>query len=316
MIATILLSLSAAAYDVTWTAPKVYVEGRPFRTHIEITINSKCEIPAWMFEPGAFTLDGKPIEEHKSKDKINSEAGSKLNADLDIGAAIAASKAYGKHDFKFAFGGTSDGKPIEVRVFIPVEKGLNFIDDKKIPTADLANYFVLLDTNRGPMTLEFWPDVAPNHVRNFLDLSYTGFYDGTLFHRVGPSFMIQGGDPNTKDASNAGAWGTGNGPRMVKHEFSPKKHVRGVLSMARGGGSTPKEDEKFWDSASSQFFVMDGPNPALDGKYSAFGMLVEGFDALEKIANSPGHAGPDGTIRPAEPQKILSATVVRAPAKK
>jgi cyclophilin family peptidyl-prolyl cis-trans isomerase len=103
---------------------------------------------------------------------------------------------------------------------------------------------------------------------------------------------------------------------MVKHEFNAKKHVRGVLSMARGGGSTPKEDEKFWDSASSQFFIMDGPNPALDGKYSAFGMLVDGFEALEKIANSPGKAGQDGTIRPAEPQKILSATVVRAPAKK
>ena len=316
MIAAVLLTLSAGPYEVTWTAPKVYVEGRPYRTHLEIAVNSKSEIPVWMFEAGAFTLDGKPIDDKKNAAKVTSEAGSKINADIDIGPAIAASKAFGKHDFKLAFGGTSESKPVEVRVFVGADKGLNFMDEKKIPAADLSNYYVLLDTNRGPMTLEFWPDVAPGHVRNFLDLSYTGFYDGTLFHRVGPSFMIQGGDPNTKDESKAASWGTGNGPRMLKHEFSQKKHVRGVLSMARGGGATPKEDEKFWDSASSQFFVMDGPNPGLDGKYSAFGMLVDGFDTLDKIANSPGKAGPDGTIRPAEPQKIISATVVRAPAKK
>jgi cyclophilin family peptidyl-prolyl cis-trans isomerase len=307
MITAFLLALPAAAYDVTWSAPKVYVEGKPYRTHVEIKVTAKAEIPAWMFEPGAFQIDGKQIEERKQKEKIDAGPGAELTVDLDLGPAIAASKAFGKHDFKLAFAGASDSKPVDVRVLVAADKGLDFMDEKKVPAAELANYAVLLDTNRGPMTVELWPDVAPNHVRNFLDLSYTGFYDGTLFHRVGPGFMIQGGDPKTKDASNPQEWGTGQGPRTLKAEFSTKKHVRGVLSMARGNDV---------NSATSQFFIMDAPNPGLDGKYSAFGMLVDGFDTLEKIVSSPGKAGPDGTIRPAEPQKILSATVVRAPAKK
>jgi peptidyl-prolyl cis-trans isomerase B (cyclophilin B) len=317
MITALLLSLTAlsqpvppspaAEYDVTWSAPKVYVEGKPYKAHVQIKVNGKAEIPTWMFEPGAFNIDGKPVEERKNKDKIDAGKGAELQLDLDIGAAIAASKAYGKKDFKLTFGGSSDSKPVDVRVFVPAEKGIDFIDDKKIASADLASYYVLLDTNRGPMVVEFWPDVAPNHVRNFLDLAYTGFYDGTLFHRVGAGFMIQGGDPNTKDASKQAAWGTGEGPRKLKSEFNAKKHVRGVLSMARGGDP---------NSASCQFFVMDAPNPGLDGKYTAFGALVDGFDALDKIVNSPGARIDAGTVRPNEPQKIESAIVVRAPAKK
>ncbi len=103
---------------------------------------------------------------------------------------------------------------------------------------------------------------------------------------------------------------------MLKHEFSAKKHVRGVLSMARGGGRTPAEDEKMWDSASSQFFIMDASVPGLDGKYSAFGNLVEGFDALDRIVKAPGTPGQDGTMRPNEPQKILKAFVVRVAGEK
>ncbi len=316
MIAPLLLAFPVAAFDVTWTAPKVYVEGKPYKAHVTIHVTGKAEIPTWMFEPGAFSIDGKPVEERKNKDKIDADKGAELQLHLDLGPAIAASKGFGKKDFKLTFTGSSDSKPVDVRVFAPAAKGLDFMDDKKMPAADLADYFVVLDTNRGTMVLEFWPDVAPGHVRNYLDLAYSGFYDDTLFHRVGPGFMIQGGDPNSKDASKQAEWGTGSGPRMLKHEFSSKKHVRGVLSMARGGGRTPQEDEKFWDSASSQFFIMDGPNPGLDGKYSAFGMLVDGVDVLEQIAKSPGKNVDAATFRPNEPQKLLSATVVRAPAKK
>lgn len=298
--------------DATWSAPKVFVEGRPYKVHVELTVPKNGAVKGSLFEAGAFHIDGKPIAEVKNKSDLELEAGSVVKLDLDLTEAIMASHAYAKHDFKLDYPG-ADGKPIEVRVLaLAPAKGLEFMDEKKMPAAELAKYDVLLETNRGNMVVEFWPDTAPGHVRNFLDLSYTGFYNGILFHRVGAGFMIQGGDPSTKSADSS-KWGTGSGPRMLKHEFSAKKHVRGVLSMARGGGGTPAQDEKMWDSASSQFFIMDGPNPGLDGKYSAFGMLIDGFDTLDKIVNAPGARGPDGTIRPNEPQKILSATVLRSP---
>ncbi|MBL8861632.1 MAG: peptidylprolyl isomerase [Planctomycetes bacterium] len=166
---------------------------------------------------------------------------------------------------------------------------------------DLARHQVLLRTNRGPLLFDLWPDVAPNHVRNFLDLAASGFYDGTLFHRVSPTFMIQGGDPNTKGGDPA-SWGMGAGPRTLKREFSAKQHVRGVLSMARGPNP---------DSATCQFFVMTAPAPSLDGQYTAFGELVEGLPALDAIANAPGQVNPqDRTVKPSAPQKIESAVVL------
>jgi peptidyl-prolyl cis-trans isomerase B (cyclophilin B) len=167
------------------------------------------------------------------------------------------------------------------------EKGLDFM---KMPLADLAQYRVVLETNRGTLEAEMWPDVAPNHVRNFLDLAYTGFYDGKIFHRVIPGFMIQGGDPT--------GTGTGNGPRRLKAEFSDKKHEKGVLSMARS--SDP-------NSASCQFFVMHERSPHLDGQYSAFGKVVGGLDVVDKIAGSKTKAGD----KPVEPQTIVKATVVK-----
>jgi peptidyl-prolyl cis-trans isomerase B (cyclophilin B) len=150
---------------------------------------------------------------------------------------------------------------------------------------------VILRTVRGDITVKFWPDVAPNHVRNFLDLSYTGFYKGTTFHRVIPGFMIQGGDPT--------GTGTGSGPRQLQSEFqAQKKHLRGVLSMARS--SDP-------NSASCQFFIMHAAAPSLDNQYSAFGEVVTGMDAVDKIVNTPR----GGNDKPKEPQTILEALVVR-----
>ena len=172
------------------------------------------------------------------------------------------------------------------------ETGLNFL---KMPAADLAHFHVVLDTNQGEMEVEFWPDVAPEHVRNFLDLAYTGFYDQKTFHRVIPGFMIQGGCPQGS--------GTGNGPRRLKAEFNKKKHERGVLSMARS--SSP-------DSASCQFFIMHAASPHLDGQYSAFGKLVRGEEALDKIATARTGAAD----RPVTTQMIKKASVVRVtPAK-
>jgi peptidyl-prolyl cis-trans isomerase B (cyclophilin B) len=131
----------------------------------------------------------------------------------------------------------------------------------------------VIETKFGNIELRFFPDVAPNHVKNFIDLAKKAFYDGTTFHRVIPGFMIQGGDPNTKipDRSKHGFGGPGY---TVKAEFSEKLHKRGTLSMARS------QDP---DSAGSQFFICVADAPSLDGKYSVFGEVTSGMDVADKI---------------------------------
>jgi peptidyl-prolyl cis-trans isomerase B (cyclophilin B) len=304
MIGAVLALLAAPPnYEVQWTAPKVFVEGRPFPVHVEFKATKDGAIPAWMLQPSGFRIDGKPIEDKQAKGDIEFGAGASLVLDLDLREQIAASKSFKKGDFKLSLEG-SDTKPVDVRFFVPAPKGLDFLDEKKTAPEALSKYFVLLETNRGNMVAEFWPEVAPRHVRNYLDLCYTGFYDGVLFHRVWPGFMIQGGDPKTKDAKAASEWGTGSGPRTLKSEFNAKKHTRGVLSMARGGDP---------NSASCQFFVMHAAAPDLDGKYSAFGTLIDGLDTLDKIVTAPGKTLETGTIRPNDPQKIEHAVVLVAP---
>src|SRR6266513_1274087 len=135
----------------------------------------------------------------------------------------------------------------------------------------------VIKTSEGEMVAEFWPDVAPKTVENFKKLAKAGFYDGTAFHRVIKGFMIQGGDPLTKDASAEARWGTGDPGYKIKAEFNDKSHVRGVLSMARS------QDP---DSAGSQFFICHGNPSFLDHQYTAFGKLIKGDDVLEKIATT------------------------------
>jgi peptidyl-prolyl cis-trans isomerase B (cyclophilin B) len=137
-----------------------------------------------------------------------------------------------------------------------------------------ADEVAVITTTEGTMVAEFWPDVAPKHVANFKKLAKSGFYDGTAFHRVIRGFMIQGGDPLTKDDSKQDMWGTGGPGWKVDAEFNKKTHDRGVLSMARS--SDP-------NSAGSQFFICHDNAKFLDGKYTAFGKLIKGDDVLEKI---------------------------------
>ncbi len=127
-----------------------------------------------------------------------------------------------------------------------------------------------MDTDFGVIELEFWPDVAPKTVKNFLELSGKGFYNGLTFHRVIPGFMIQGGCPR--------GVGTGGPGYTIPAEFSQRKHVRGVISMARSNDP---------DSAGSQFFIVHKDSPHLDGQYTAFGMVVSGLDVVDKIAAVP-----------------------------
>jgi peptidyl-prolyl cis-trans isomerase B (cyclophilin B) len=128
------------------------------------------------------------------------------------------------------------------------------------------------------MVAEFWPEVAPKTVENFKKLARQGFYDGTAFHRIIKGFMIQGGDPNTKDPAKEAEYGMGGPGYSIKAEFNDRKHVAGVLSMARSADP---------DSAGSQFFIMLGAAPHLDHKYTAFGKLIKGEDVLKKIGDTP-----------------------------
>ena len=125
----------------------------------------------------------------------------------------------------------------------------------------------------GDIVLRFFPDVAPNHVKNFVELAGKKFYDGTTFHRVIPGFMIQGGDPNSKNPDRA-SHGMGGPGHRVKAEFNSKPHKRGVLSMARANDP---------DSAGSQFFICVADSNFLDWQYTAFGEVVSGMDVADKV---------------------------------
>jgi peptidyl-prolyl cis-trans isomerase B (cyclophilin B) len=140
------------------------------------------------------------------------------------------------------------------------------------------NEVAVIKTTEGDMVLELWSDVAPGHVENFKKLANQGFYDGTCFHRVIKDFMIQGGDPNTKDPKKESSWGMGDPGYKIKAEFNDRHHDRGVLSMARS------QDP---NSAGSQFFICHGAPHFLDKQYTAFGKLIKGDDVLEKIGTTP-----------------------------
>jgi peptidyl-prolyl cis-trans isomerase B (cyclophilin B) len=146
----------------------------------------------------------------------------------------------------------------------------------------------VIETKFGSITLAFFPDVAPGHVKNFIDLAKKGFFDGTTFHRVIPGFMIQGGDPNSKspDKSRHGMGGPGY---TIKAEFNNRPHKRGTLSMARSGQP---------DSAGSQFFICVKDAPFLDRQYSVFGEVVSGMEAADQIVSQPrdGNDNPNDRI--------------------
>ena len=139
----------------------------------------------------------------------------------------------------------------------------------------MAETRAVIETKFGNIELRFFPDVAPNHVNNFIELAKKSFYDGTIFHRVIPGFMIQGGDPNSKehDKSRHGMGGPGY---TVRAEFNEKPHKKGALSMARSANP---------DSAGSQFFICVADTPFLDRQYTVFGEVVSGMDVVDKIVS-------------------------------
>jgi peptidyl-prolyl cis-trans isomerase B (cyclophilin B) len=144
-----------------------------------------------------------------------------------------------------------------------------------------VNEVAVIKTTDGDMVVQFWSDVAPKTVENFKKLAKSGFYNGQSFHRIVKGFMIQGGDPNTKDpAASPDTFGQGGPGYTIPDEFHDRPHARGVISMAHTGAP---------NSGGSQFFICldtDAVQP-LNGKYAAFGKLIKGDDVLEKIGNSP-----------------------------
>lgn len=163
-----------------------------------------------------------------------------------------------------------------------------------------TNDVAVIKTSAGEMVVEFWSDVAPKTVENFKKLSREGFYDGTCFHRIIKGFMIQGGDPLSKDPSKEAAWGTGDPGYKLKAEFNERKHQRGVLSMARA------QDP---DSAGCQFFICLGDASFLDRQYTAFGKLVKGDDVLGKIGDTPVVPGAGG--EPSKPTARVNVESIK-----
>ena len=199
---------------------------------------------------------------------------------LCFALGLAASTTLGQDEKKALEGEKKEGKPAAAQKEVAVIK-----------------------TSAGEMVVEFWPEVAPNTVENFKKLAKQGFYDGTAFHRIIKGFMIQGGDPLTKDPNNEEKFGTGDPGYKIKAEFNERKHVRGVISMARG----PQPD-----SAGSQFFIMLGAAPSLDNQYTAFGKLIKGEDVLKKIGDTPVGLNRGEMSKPKQRIEVESVKIVPA----
>ena len=164
-----------------------------------------------------------------------------------------------------------------------------------------SNEVAVIKTNEGEMVVQFWTDAAPDTIQNFKKLARQGFYDGTIFHRIVKGFMIQGGDPNSKDSAKESSYGQGGPGYQIKAEFNNHSHDRGVISMARGPDP---------DSAGSQFFICLAPVRRLDGQYTTFGKLIKGDDVLDKIGNTPVEGNAQGEMsKPAKRVVIESVKI-------
>jgi peptidyl-prolyl cis-trans isomerase B (cyclophilin B) len=187
----------------------------------------------------------------------------------------------------------------------PVAPNTNTPPPAAAPAAPQKEVAVI-STTEGDMVIEFWTDAATNTVANFKKLAKAGFYDGTCFHRVIQGFMIQGGDPLTKDPSKEAIWGTGDPGYKIDAEFNDHLHVRGVISMARSRDP---------NSAGCQFFICLASRPDLDHQYTTFGKLIKGDDVLEKIGATPCKQDPRSPPPPSVPltrMGIISIKIVPA----
>ena len=284
---------AAARPAIEWSVPGLWLTGAEFSATVRIEApEAGLALPVWALGPAAFEVGGEPLGERSGDGVLQLQPGQVLDTTIALGAALDARSPEGA--FELACGLPDASAARTVISPVAVEAGLDFM---AMDAQALSQFEVVVMTNRGVLWFELWPDVAPGHVRNFLDLAASGFYDGTGFHRVIPGFMIQGGKakPGTK------------APRRVKAEFNARKHEAGVLSAARLGNDV--------NSADSQFFVMHRNYPSLNGRYSAYGKLKSGMDVVEKIVVTGDSRFSPQTERgftPTTPQTIERAIVVRA----
>jgi dolichyl-diphosphooligosaccharide---protein glycosyltransferase len=174
------------------------------------------------------------------------------------------------------------------------EKAQNMTKTNMTPSDNVA----ILKTSLGNITIEFFPQAAPKHVNNFLNLSKSGFYDGTIFHRIVKDFVIQGGDPTTKNTTQKERWGTGGPGYTLDAEFNDIPHERGILSMARTADP---------NSAGSQFFIITKDSRFLDNQYTVFGRVIDGMEIVDKIEALPINQSSDQPIdfEKAKIQKVI-----------
>ena len=177
-------------------------------------------------------------------------------------------------------------------------------EKKETSPMNASNEVAVIKTNEGEMVVQFWTDAAPDTIQNFKKLARQGFYDGTIFHRIVKGFMIQGGDPNSKDSAKESSYGQGGPGYQIKAEFNNHSHDRGVISMARGPDP---------DSAGSQFFICLAPVRRLNGQYTTFGKLIKGDDVLDKIGNTSVERNAQGEVsKPTKRVVIESVKIVPA----
>jgi peptidyl-prolyl cis-trans isomerase B (cyclophilin B) len=191
-------------------------------------------------------------------------------------------------------------------VVVILSSALLAAEEKKQENTSMntSNEVAVIKTNEGEMVIQFWTDAAPNTIQNFKKLARQGLYDGTIFHRIVKGFMIQGGDPNSKDPAKESTYGAGDPGYKIKAEFNNHSHDRGVISMARGPDP---------DSAGSQFFICLAPVRRLDGQYTTFGKLIKGDDVLDKIGNTPVEGNAQGEMsKPTKRVVIESVKIVPA----
>ena len=196
--------------------------------------------------------------------------------------------------------------PILTGLFIAMVLGRMVAEETKEEKMRMnsSDEVAVIKTNEGEMVVQFWTDAAPNTIENFKKLARQGFYNGTIFHRIVKDFMIQGGDPNSKDPAKENTYGQGDPGYKIKAEFNDHPHDRGVISMARGPDP---------DSAGSQFFICLAPVHRLDHQYTTFGKLIKGDDVLDKIGNTPIERNAQGEMsKPSKRVTIESVKIVPA----
>ncbi len=279
------------------TPRSIVAAGGDVNLRLVIDVTADTEVPGDLLTGIALDVKigdqaGPRIDEKGKGGKVSLTAGTKIERTVKVSAARFAPNADAA---TFAVVSLQWRDLAGANCVLKIAPDSSKIDLDKL---DLAKTEVVLVTNHGEMTVSFLPDKAPKTVRNFLELCKSGFYDGTKFHRVIRNFMIQGGDPLTKDDSKQAMWGTGGSGKNIDAEFNDTRHVRGTLSMARSNDP---------NSASSQFYIVHKDSTHLDEKYTAFGNLVKGADTLDSIANTMC-GGPQGST-PLQPV-ILHAAVI------